>query len=136
MTVFVDTNVLLHAALARGAEPAKRDRARALLQDEDCVLSLQVLQEFFNQATHPRRRHPLSIEETRAWLTQFRQFPVVEPTMGLFDAGTRVFAGGGFSFWDSMIVAAAIAQGCELLYSEDMQHGRIVAGVRILDPFR
>ena len=137
MTVFVDTNVLLYAVLeSPGDDLGKRDRARALLELEDCALSLQVLQEFAYQSTHPRHPNRLSWEDALEHLAVFAQFPVQETTLGLLEHGLELVQRDKFSFWDAMIVAAAIAQGCDLLYSEDMQHGRIVEGVRIVDPFR
>jgi predicted nucleic acid-binding protein len=42
----------------------------------------------------------------------------------------------GFSYWDSAIVAAARALGCDRLYTEDLSHGRVVEGIAIIDPFR
>jgi predicted nucleic acid-binding protein len=136
LTGFLDTNVLLYAALhPADEERAKRDRARALLESGDCVLSLQVLQEFVHQATHSRRVQRLSLDEAMSFVAVFRNLPVLEPTIALLDEGVRLFGLGGLSFWDAMIVAAAIAQGCDLLYSEDMQHNRVIAGVRIVNPF-
>ena len=137
MTAFVDTNVLLYAVLeATGEDRQKRDRARALLELEDCALSLQVLQEFAYQATHSRHPNRLSWDDALEHLAVFAQFPVQETTLGLFEQGLELVQRHNFSFWDAMIVAAALAQGCDLLYSEDMQHGRIIGGLRIVDPFR
>ena len=137
MTVFVDTNVLLYAVLrASGEDERKREQARALLEHQNCALSLQVLQEFAYQATHPRRAHRLSWDDALEHIATFTQFQVQETTLALFDQGMELVRNDGFSFWDAMIVAAALAQGCEILYSEDMQHGRTVEGMRIVDPFR
>ena len=137
MTVFLDTNVLIYAALeAADEEGFKRERARALLKRDDVALSIQVLQEFVNQVTHPRRPHPLSWDTTIAHVEVLRQFPVQETTLGLLEHGIDLARRHNFSFWDAMIVAAAIAQGCDTLYSEDLQHGRTIEGLRIVDPFR
>lgn len=136
MTVFIDTNVLLYAISELPSENSKRDSARALIDHESCAFSMQVLQEFVYQATHPRRTNRVPLDEAVQHVTAWRRFPVQETTLALLDEGLNMLRVGGFSFWDSMIVAAARAQGCELLYSEDMQDGRIVDGMRIVDPFR
>ena len=137
MTIFLDTNILLYAALeATDEEGFKRERARALLKRDDVALSIQVLQEFVNQATHPRRSHPLSWDKTLSYVEVFRESDVQETTLSLFEHGLELMRQHNFSLWDAMIVAAAIGQGCEILYSEDMQHGRMIEGLRIVDPFR
>ncbi len=51
-------------------------------------------------------------------------------------AARRLARDQGFSFYDALVVAAALEGGCETLYSEDMQHGRAVGGLTIVDPFR
>lgn len=136
MSVFLDTNILLYAVLKEDDNEGKRVAAWTLLDRDDCALSMQVLQEFVYQATHPRRSSRAPLDEAIQHVAAWRRFPVQETTLALLDEGLRVFRLGGFSFWDSMIVAAARAQGCEILYSEDMQDGRIVDGLRIVNPFR
>lgn len=57
-------------------------------------------------------------------------------TLDLFDRAVRIEARFGYRYWDCAIIAAAQALGCEMLYSEDLQHGQVVDGVRIVNPFR
>ena len=57
-------------------------------------------------------------------------------TLPLLDPGFEIQRRHHFSFWDSMIVAAARAQGCDVLWSEDMDDERIVEGMRVANPFR
>jgi predicted nucleic acid-binding protein len=59
----------------------------------------------------------------------------VEPSLELLTAALKIKKDIGYSFYDSLIVAAAAQAGCNILYSEDMQHGQLVAGLRILNPF-
>lgn len=136
MSIFLDTNVLLYAALEPGDAPDKQDIARELLKREDCVLSMQVLQEFTVQAIRPTRPNAVPLATALAFVTSWRRFPVQETTLAIFDLGSEIIRRHKLSFWDSMIVAAARAQGCDILYSEDMQDGRIVDGMRIVNPFR
>ena len=132
---FLDTNILLYAISPHPAEAEKRSVADALLNQDDGALSVQVLQEFYVQATRPSRAgrlpHDLAVGLLRAWA----RFPVQETTMALVEAALEIEAAHGFSYWDSAIIAAARALGCPRLYSEDMSHGRVVAGVTIVNPF-
>jgi predicted nucleic acid-binding protein len=136
LTGFLDTNVLLYAISDVPEEAPKRARARALIEGDDIALSLQVLQEFYTQATKTSRAWGLSSEDARSLVEAWRRFPVQETTLALLDRGFELQRRHRFNFWDCMIIAAALAQGCDTLWTEDMQDGRIVEGMRIADPFR
>ena len=136
MRAFLDTNILLYAVLEAPADVAKRAVARKLIDDGNCAFSMQVFQEFYSQAIRPSRANALLPAEATGLIRGWRRFPVQETTFALFESGLAILRTGGFSFWDAMIVAAARAQGCEILYSEDMQDGRIIDGLRIVNPFR
>jgi predicted nucleic acid-binding protein len=133
---FLDTNILLYSISADPTEAAKRERAIALLESDDVALSVQVLQEFYVQATRSTRvdrlPHDIAVGLVEAWL----RFPLQEMTRGVLLAALEIKAAHGFSYWDSAIIAAARALGCREVLTEDMSHGREVAGVRIVDPFR
>jgi predicted nucleic acid-binding protein len=132
---FLDTNVLLYSISEDSADATKRDRAVALLDERHNALSVQVLQEFYVQATRPTRRgalsHELAIELIRTWL----RFPVQEITVAVMSEALRIKAGHQLSYWDAAIVAAARALGCREIYSEDMSHGRDIEGTVIVNPF-
>jgi predicted nucleic acid-binding protein len=117
-------------------EAAKRMRALELLDRDGAALSVQVLQEFYVQATRPTRPdrlpHDIAAGLAAAW-TRFRVQPV---NLQIMAAALEITKAHGFSYWDSAIIAAARALGCAELYTEDMQHGRQVEGVRIVNPFR
>lgn len=138
MSVFFDTNILLYAALIPPDDETcrKRDIARELLTRDDGAISLQVLVEFVNQALHPRRPDRLTHDQAAAYLARWREFDVQETTLAVFDHALAVLRRDKLSWWDCLIAAAASAQGCDILYSEDMQDGRIIDGMRIVDPFR
>jgi len=133
---FVDTNILLYSISRHPDEAAKRDRAIGLLAATDLALSAQVLQEFYVQATRVTRAdalpHDIATGLVRAW----PRFPVQEISSAIVIAALEIHAVHGFSYWDSAIVAAAQALGCEELLSEDMSHGRRIGNLTILDPFR
>jgi predicted nucleic acid-binding protein len=136
MLHFLDTNILLYSISANPADALKRDRAIALLDRDDGALSVQVLQEFYVQATRPTRPGPVSHETAVGLLTAWTRFKVQMITLTILTGALEIKAAHGFSYWDSAIIAAARALGCRELYSEDMSHGREVEGVTILNPFR
>lgn len=132
---FVDTNVLLYSISGVETERRKRDVARELLACRDLVLSVQVLQEFYVQATRARRHalsHVTAVELIHAW----RRFPVQELTVGVMEAALEITRLHRISYWDAAIVAAASAAGCAELLTEDLQHGARLAGIAVRDPFR
>jgi predicted nucleic acid-binding protein len=133
---FFDTNILVYSISADPVEAAKRDRAIALLDQDDGALSVQVLQEFYVQATRPSRPTPLSHSLAVGFIAKWTRFPVQDVTLAVLNAALEIKAAHRLSYWDSAIIAAARALGCRRLYSEDLSHGREVEGVRIVDPFR
>jgi predicted nucleic acid-binding protein len=133
---FLDTNILLYSISRNPTDTLKRERAIALLARNDGALSVQVLQEFYVQATRVTRPRPLSHETAVGLVTAWTRFKVQEITLSIFNSALEIKAAHGFSYWDSAIIAAARALGCRELYSEDMSHGREVEGVTIINPFR
>ena len=134
--VFFDTNILLYSISSDPAEAAKRGRAVALLERDDGALSVQVLGEFYVQATRPTRPEPLSHQLAAAFISKWTRFPVQEINLAIVNAALEITARHRFSYWDSAVIAAARALGCGEIYTEDMSHGRQVEGVAIIDPFR
>ena len=134
--VFFDTNVLIYSISIDPVEAEQRRRATELLRRDDGALSIQVLQEFYTQATRPTRPHRLSHELAVDLIKAWTRFPVQEMTLALLDRALEIKATHRFSYWDSAIIAAAGALGCHELYTEDMSHGRQVEGVTIVNPFR
>jgi predicted nucleic acid-binding protein len=132
---FIDTSVLLYAVGDHADERVKRDVAAALLDRGDCVLSVQVLQEFYAQATHETRTAPLTHHDACEFIDAWRRFRTIQNTLDLFWSALELKAALNYSYWDCAVIAAAQAAGCEALYTEDMQHGRTIRGVRIVDPF-
>ena len=136
MTVFLDTNVLLYSITTATAEIDKRDVARALIDAGDCALSVQVLNEFFYQATRANRIDRLAPEDAMALILRWRRFPVQPNDLSLFDSTWEVHCRTNYSWRDCGIVAAARAMGCQILATEDMDHGRVIDSTRIENPFR
>ncbi|HJQ59504.1 MAG TPA: PIN domain-containing protein [Vineibacter sp.] len=136
MPVFLDTSILLYSISTDVKERRKRERALELLDRDDCVLSVQVLQEFYVQATRSSRvdalPHAIAVTLIHAW----QRFRIQDNTLAILNDALEIKAAFGFSFWDSAIIAAARASGCGELYTEDLSHGRTIDGVTIVNPFR
>ena len=133
---FVDTNVLLYAISRQGDEQAKARRANEILLSRELGLSVQVLQEFYTQATRESRSDPLTHERAVALVDAFRRFSVQETTVTLVLAALETKRRFGISYWDAAILEAARALGCEVVLSEDLSDGQDYAGVQVENPFR
>lgn len=136
MTRFLDTNILLYSVSSNPNERIKRDIAERLLSERDNALSVQVLQEFYAQATRPTRAGSLNHDTAVALIRTWLRFSVQDMTVAVMSAALDIKARTGLSYWDAAIVAAAAALGCTELLSEDMQHGCEIAAVKIVNPFR
>jgi predicted nucleic acid-binding protein len=132
---FVDSNVLLYAD-DRSAGP-KRDRARELIEEVMSsgtgVLSLQVLQEYFSVATK-KLGIPAAGARQRIELLSLLDVVIlsVEDVLAAIDLH-RLHQ---FSIWDALVIRAALNAGCRVLYSEDLQDGRRIDGLEIVNPFK
>ena len=133
---FVDTNVLLYAVSALSEEAGKSDRALALLRQGNLALSVQVLQEFYYQATRPSRQAAITHEQALEFIESIGSFPVQGITLDLFRAAAAISRRFGLSYWDGAILAAARAAGCDAVYSEDLSAEQDYDGLRVIDPFR
>jgi predicted nucleic acid-binding protein len=132
----LDTNILLYSISTDPNERSKCDIAQRLLSERNNALSVQVLQEFYMQATRATRSaalaHDSAVSLIRVWL----RFPVQDITLSLMKDALDIKRRTGFSYWDAAIIAAARALGCRDVLSEDMAHGRTIDGVVITNPFR
>ena len=133
---FVDTSILLYAISRDPGELEKARRANDILADRDLALSVQVLQEFYVQATRASR--PDAIEHTQAvrLIQSFRRYPVQDVTSGIMIAALDACKRFQISYWDAAIIEASRALGCAQVLSEDLNDGQDFAGVRVTNPFR
>ena len=127
---FFDTSVLLYLL---SDDPVKADRIENLLSARG-VISVQVLNEF---AVVALRKLRMPLNEVREILDTIRRVCDVEPiTIETHDRGLAVCERYRFSLYDSMLVAAALISGVEILYSEDLQHGQVIDDqLRVTNPF-
>jgi predicted nucleic acid-binding protein len=133
---FIDTNILLYAVCPGADERAKAEKARDILRRDALTLSVQVLQEFYVQATRPTRAQPLSHAEATALIHLWLRFTVLELSVPLMQAALRLKDRYQTSYWDAAILATAAAAGCAELLSEDLNPGQSYEGVCCVNPFQ
>lgn len=134
---FLDTNVFIYSL--EDAADLKTQRARELItraiETRQGLVSYQVVQEFFNVALR-RFKNPMQNGEAEQFLsTVFRPLLVVPFSVALCTEALRVFRFYRFSWYDSLIVAGALQAKCDVLYSEDFQHGHKFENLEIQNPF-
>ena len=133
--VFVDTNVLLYAVDA--GDPRKQRAAMAwrneLWRSRRGRVSYQVLQEFYAQAV---RKSPRQAEAARAEVRDLFAWNPIAVDEAVIETAWGLQERYSLSFWDALIAAAAHALGCTFLLTEDLSHGQLLDGVRVVDPFR
>jgi predicted nucleic acid-binding protein len=131
---FIDTNILIYAEV--NDDPAKQQTALALLKQLNAtssgVLSTQVLKEYCNVAIKKLKLSPAHI---RAQLDLYEQFEVVQVTPAIIRTALDLHQTRSISFYDAVVRACAQTAGCAVLYSEDMNAGETIDGVRIVNPF-
>ena len=134
--IFVDTNVLVYAR--DQTDEAKHRRAMewmsALWQGRIGSLSWQVLQEYYVTVTG-KLSPPRSREDAREDVASLVTWRPVTIDLATIDRAWDVEDRCGFSWWDSLIVAAAQLGGCSHLLSEDLQDGQSLDGLTVISPF-
>lgn len=130
---FIDTNVLIYCYTS--SEPDKQRVARRVVSEKGRYVSTQVLQELANTLRRKFKKDWLEINATLQEITS--QFTVHLNTASTIRDAVRLADRYGYSFYDSLIVAAALESGCSILYSEDMQSGQLIDGtLTIRSPFQ
>ena len=133
---FIDTNVLLYRI---SEDPAERDNAEIaakLLEATDLALSVQVLQEFYVQATRATRAKRLSHDEAQALVEAWLRLTVQEMSIDVLRAAIESTKRFQLSYWDAAIIESARALGCKEVLSEDLNAGQSYGGVRVVNPFK
>ncbi|MDQ3262277.1 MAG: PIN domain-containing protein [Myxococcota bacterium] len=135
MRTFIDTNVLVYADDAGHEE--KQAQARAQLYEVisrgEAVLSTQVLQEFFSIAT---RKLGMTAQAARARVETLARLDLVRIEAETILAAIDLHRLRQLSFWDALVIRAAVAGGCERVLTEDLSHGERYDGVLAENPFR
>ena len=134
---FLDTNIFIYTF--DGLSPAKAKKAAQIIRQAvnagQGIVSYQVVQEFFNVALR-RFAQPMTLAEAEQYLlTVFRPLLAVHSSPALYFEGLRIAAKHRIAWHDSLIIAAALEAKCTKLYSEDLQHGLEINGLKIENPF-
>jgi predicted nucleic acid-binding protein len=135
---FLDTNIFVYSFDENA--PRKSARATELIRQavrsRNGIVSYQVVQEFFNVALR-RFSDPMTAAEAEQYLTTtFRPLMAVNSSAAMYAEALRLHANHSLSWYDSVIIAAAIEGGAQVLYSEDFQHGKEFGNLRVENPFR
>jgi len=134
---FLDTNVFVYAFDDKSPSKAKKAAhlIRQAVDTGEGIVSYQVVQEFFDVALR-RFSHPMNVAEAEQYLaTVFRPLLAVHSSPAIYGEALRIAGKHRLAWYDALIVAGAHAGQCETLYSEDLQDGRIIEGLRIENPF-
>ena len=134
---FFDTNVLLY--LFDNSVPEKKARAQEVFSEEveagRAVLSTQILQEFYVNATR-KLAEPLPVEVAEAQVRDFARLPLVRVDETMIIAAIERHRSMSFSFWDALMIEAALRAGARRLLTEDLQHGQRIGDLTVENPFR
>ena len=133
---FADTNILLYAVSTVPTEGDKARQAQVLLASREIAISVQVLQEFYVQATRSSRADRLTHDEATGFIRAWRRFFTQELTLAVLDEALAIKDRFQLSYWDAAIIAAARACGCTEVLSEDMNDGQMYGPVRVVNPFK
>lgn len=132
---FFDTNVLVY--MQDASDLVKQQKARSLLSTHlsngSAVISTQCLQEFYNVLANKMKQDKIQTKQIMHSLSE--NIPVVQVTPTLIENGIDISINTQFSLWDSLMLSAASFAKCTVLYSEDMNDGQVVNGVKIQNPF-
>jgi predicted nucleic acid-binding protein len=131
----VDTNILVYSLVHDDQRWARAEELIAELLELNALrTSTQVLQEFIAVTTRKLKR-PLTTRQALVHAERFAVCPVVVNDLTTIREAVRLSEREPISFWDALLVAAAAKARCARLYTEDLQHGRSLLGVQIVNPF-
>jgi predicted nucleic acid-binding protein len=136
MRSFFDTNVLVY--LFDRDAPDKQETSRTLFANEAqsgrLIISTQVLQELYVTVTRKLAKS-LPAKDAEQTIRHLATFPVIRVEIEHIRGATRRCQVLGFSFWDALIIETALSGGSTILYTEDLQHGQVIDGLKIVNPY-
>lgn len=134
---FLDTNIFVYSFDA--SAPKKSQQAAELIrrgiQTRQGIVSYQVVQEFFNVALRRFAKSMTTAEAEQYLSTTFRPLLSVHSSQAVYGESLRIAAKFKLSWYDSLIVASALEGHCDVLYSEELQHGQQFEDLQISNPF-
>lgn len=130
-----DTNILIYAIRPEPGEESKQAIALELLRAEDVVVSVQVLQEFYAQATRSSHPNRLLHDDAMQFIDTLPTEAIQDLTVEVFRRATALCQRYQISYWDAAIIAAAEMAGCDAVYSEDLNAEQDYDGTTVINPF-
>lgn len=132
---FIDTNVLIY--FVDGRNQAKQSIARTVIADAignpEYVMSLQVLNEFANVSL---KKLGMTEDEVRQYIEAFQRMRIVFQQSGWTVRALEIRKQYGLQFYDSLLLAAAEASGCDEFWTEDLNGGQMYCGIKVVNPFK
>jgi predicted nucleic acid-binding protein len=132
--VFLDTNILLYAALGRDHAQDRFEVARQIVLEQDYCTSAQVLAEFYVNVRKKGAR-PLTDDMAAEWVRVIAKKPCQPIDIKLVRVAIDLSHRYSISYWDAAILAAAERLGAATVYSEDLNHGQAYGPVTVINPF-
>jgi predicted nucleic acid-binding protein len=132
--VFVDTNILVYSMDKHDLKKMKKSRSmlKKLKKEMQGVISTQVLQEFYVVATKKLKADPITVKDI---IRSFENFEIVTITPSIINDAIDCSILNVISFWDALIISAAEYAKCDKLWTEDLNTGQVIRGVKIVNPF-
>lgn len=135
---FLDTNIFIYSfdSEARDKQKIAMDLIAKALENQNGMISYQVIQEFLNVATR-KFAIPLSTHDAKYYLENVLD-PLCQiyPSLSLYDEALTLSKRTKYSFYDSLILASALAGDCQEIYTEDLQDNHHISGLTIINPFK
>lgn len=134
---FLDTNIIVYSFDERdkNKQNISRELIKKALKSKSGIISYQVIQEFLNVALS-KFTNKISIDDASRYIIDVLM-PLCEvfSSIDFYERSLEIHKKTGFSFYDSLIITAAVIGNCSVIYSEDMQHERIIEDLQIINPF-
>ncbi len=133
-SAFIDTNILVYAANSAARDGRKKQIAREIILLPRLHLSVQVLNEFIAVSRNPNKLN-FARDQEAMWMREWFELKINALTFSTFQMALELHMAYQLSHWDSLIIASARESSCQIVYSEDMNHGQNYDGVTVINPF-
>jgi predicted nucleic acid-binding protein len=133
--IFIDTNILVYALdkYNKNKQTTARKTVKNIVENDSAVISVQVLQEFYNICTVKLHFTPLRV---KGYVHNYSEnLEVVQNSCEIIERGIDISIISHISFWDALIIAAAEYSKCSEIVTEDLNDGQIINGIKIRNPF-
>jgi predicted nucleic acid-binding protein len=133
--IFIDSNIFVYTLDTHDKNKQKTARklVKSIIENENAVISTQILQEFYTICTKKLRLEPLKV---KGYVHNYSEnLEVVQNSSEIIERGIDISIISKISFWDALVIAAAEYSKCSEIITEDLNDGQILNGIRIRDPF-